>query len=209
MSKQMPFDIFVGRKLQKWQQRAEEHKLDFVDAVGVSPIEEMIYFWNGFKKMPKADLEVSLQKLRWSETSAQVPLKDDTVDERAIFALLKATVMRNLQQTEEAREILTKYIISQDRMELKGGVKDNWTSPVAHYEMGVTHWFDFLRNGERSSLDSSREWLDKAAAWESYDLDARYVEFTAIKTSKLIIYYRVGMRIKTGQLTVKREIEMA
>jgi hypothetical protein len=175
MSRQMPFDVFVGRKLQKWQERAQVHNIDFVDAIGVSPIEEMIYFWNGFKRMSNTDLEMSFQKLTWSETSAHIPLAEDTLDELAISAILKATVMRNLRKTEEAREIMTQHIISQDRAELKGGLKDNWTCPVAHYEMGVTHWFDFLRSGERSSLDSSLEWLDKAAAWESYDLDARYV----------------------------------
>jgi Protein of unknown function (DUF3808) len=175
MARQMPFDVFVGRKLQKWKQRATEHNLDLVDAAGVSPIEEMIYFWNGYKRMPADRLEISLQKLGWSESSSNIAWAKDSVDEHAIFALLSATVLRNLKRTDEAREIMKKDIISRDRAELKGGLKDNWTCPVAHYEMGVTYWFDYLDSGMQSDLENCQQWLDKAAAWEAYDLDARYV----------------------------------
>jgi hypothetical protein len=173
MARQLPFDVFVGRKLQKWQQRADDHNLDFVDAVGVSPIEEMIYFWNGFKKMPSDRLEESLEKLTWSESTGKIPWTEDTVDEHAIQAVLKATILRNLGRTEEARDIMEKKILSKDKSMFKGGLKDNWTCPVAHYEMGVNYWFDYHKSSKQSDLSSCIEWLDKAAAWESYDLDAR------------------------------------
>src|ERR1700761_671052 len=127
LARQLPFDVFVGRKLQKWQQRAKDNNLDLVDAVGVSPIEEMIYFWNGFKKMPTQKLEESLQKLAWSETTSKIPWDKDTVDEYAIQAVLKATVLRNLGRTVEAREVMQKHILSKEKSELKGGLKDNWT----------------------------------------------------------------------------------
>ena len=65
-------------------------------------------------------------------------------------------------------EILTHQI-----HEFKGGHKDNWTLPVAHYEMAVSYWRDYCEDDEKSTLSEAKGWLDKAASWEAYDLDAR------------------------------------
>jgi len=173
MARQMPFDTFVGRKVQKWEQRAAEHNLDLVDAAGVSPIVEMIYFWNGFKRMQPHHLEISMKKLEWSKEHSKIPFEKDTEDEQAIYAVLKAVVLRNLGQTEEARSLLKTDVVDKDRFALKGGFKDNWTCPVAHYEMGVTYWTDYDLSKSEQDLIDSASWLDKTAAWESYDLDAR------------------------------------
>ena len=63
MAKQLPFDVFVTRKVAKWEARAKEWKVSLVDAVGVDPIEEMIFFWNGHSRMTTEQLEESLANL--------------------------------------------------------------------------------------------------------------------------------------------------
>jgi hypothetical protein len=174
MAKQLPFDVFVNRKMQKWEQRAKDWNVDFIDAIGISPIEEMIYFWNGYKKMKPSELEVSLQKLAWSTSDANPLWGKESLDEHAILAVLKAGLLRNLSKGSEAREILQKEVISHEWNEFKGGLKDNWTCPVAHYETSVSYWNDYCETGEKADLENCSKWLTKTAAWEAYDLDARY-----------------------------------
>jgi hypothetical protein len=171
MARQLPFDTFVTRKISKWEERAKARGIPFVDAVGIAPVEEIIYFWAGFKRMRKEHLLHSLERLSWSE---QNNCHDNATDELATLSLLRATVTRWLGDTTTARQILETQVLKYDSSELKGGNKDNWSLPVAHYEMSVIEWID--AGGERGSkhqLESCSRWVEKAARWEAYDLDAR------------------------------------
>lgn len=114
MAKPGPFDIFVIRKVQKWEERSKEWDCDLVDAIGVSPIEEMIYLWNGLKKMKKPTLKKSLETLDWSQTSYPEKHKAD-LDETALHALLEASVLRTLGKYDEARRILTTKILNHNK----------------------------------------------------------------------------------------------
>ena len=100
MARQLPFDVFVMRKVKKWEARAQELNCPFADAIGVSPIEEMIFFWNGQKRMDTAQLETSLQRLAWSESSQNQYWAHDKSahDERAVLAILRAATLRNLER---------------------------------------------------------------------------------------------------------------
>ncbi|KIW06731.1 uncharacterized protein PV09_02425 [Verruconis gallopava] len=189
MGRQLPFDAFVSRKLQKWEQRATDWHCDLVDAVGVSPLEEMIYFWNGYKRMSPKHLEVSMRRLDWSTSEANPFSVQETLDEHSIRHLLRATVLRNMEKREQAREVL-KEVMGHPHHEFKGGLKDNWTQPAAHYELAVTYWKEYCENGSTDALHEAKTLLDKVAAWESYDLDAR-----------------IGMRVKTGSETIRKEME--
>jgi hypothetical protein len=182
----LPFDVFIGRKFQKWQARAKDHDLDLADAAGVSPLSEMSYFWNGFKRMTPENLNKSLERLNWSTSTAnKVSWSEESVDEKGIHALLTATVLRNLGKTEEARDILKENVLTYDKSVFKGGVRENWIPPCANYEMGVSYWNDYTKTEGENDLRESLKYLDIVTAWESFDLDAR-----------------LGVRIKTGQTTV-------
>ena len=141
MARQLPFDVFVMRKVNKWEARATEWDIPFIDAVGVSPAEELIFFANGYKRMNASQLEDSLSCLSWSEDPAYNPTwAKDSLDEKAILALLRATTLRNLGQWDQARKVLKEGILKHDKAKFKGGNKDDYTMPAAHYEMGVICW---------------------------------------------------------------------
>lgn len=194
MARQLPFDVFVTRKVQKWEARATEWKVPFIDAVGVSPVEEMIFFWNGYKRMDQSQLETSLERLSWSDSSNPTWSREGP-DEHAVLSALRCATYRNLARWDKAKEVLRSGILGVDRAELKGGLKDDWTAPVAHYEMGVICWMqrgEAARNGSRTAVEEKlvREcegWIEKAAKWESYALDAR-----------------IGLKIATAQDTLRK-----
>jgi hypothetical protein len=117
MAKQMPFDVYVVRKVQKWEERSKEWGVDLIDAIGVSPVEEMIYLWNGSKKMPVVELENSLTKLEWERTSHPEKYTSN-LDEIALQVVAKAGVLRNLGRLEEARTILKEKVLSHDKYDI-------------------------------------------------------------------------------------------
>ena len=188
LSRPLPFDAFVVRKLDKWEARAKEWGVPFIDAIGVSPLEEMIYLWNGTKRMPSTTLEASLLALAWSENPACNPhWHHEGLDESALLALLRAGVYRNLGRHEEAKQLLNTEIIAHDWASFKGHLKDDWTCPAAHYEMAANLWME--RDGRETDLakvNQAEEWIEKAAKWEGYDLDTR-----------------IGLKVKTGLNTIK------
>ncbi|KAI9683172.1 MAG: Mitochondrial outer membrane protein iml2 [Trizodia sp. TS-e1964] len=188
MARQLPFDIFVRRKVEKFLHRSQEWGVDFIDAIGVSPLQEMIYLWNGYKRMPVHKLEKSLELLAWSEAT-NPHWHRESLDEYAILALLRAVTLRSLLRFTDARAVLEKDILVHDRGAFKGHLRDEWTCPSAHYEMAVICWQEGGAGGGRTEaqLRECREWLDKVAKWESYDLDSR-----------------VGVKIATAQDTLKQ-----
>ncbi|KAJ5562003.1 hypothetical protein N7535_003534 [Penicillium sp. DV-2018c] len=199
MARQLPFDVFVSRKVAKWEARAKEWNVSLVDAIGVDPIEEMIFFWNGHSRMTKEQLEESLTRLAWCESEANQRWSREGIEEKAILELLRAAVLRSLGRYEEAKNILQTRVLTHDKSLFKGHLKDDWAQPVAHFEMAANFWmerpsFQTLHGidaspktsdnvpagsgesgteAERKQVRQCKEYLDHAAHWESYELDAR------------------------------------
>lgn len=202
MARQLPFDVFVSRKVAKWEARAKEWKVPLVDAVGVDPVEEMIFFWNGHSRMTHEQLETSLTNLAWSESEANKETwAREGLEEKAILNLLRAAVLRSLRRHHDAKDLLHTHILNHDKALFKGHLKDDWICPVAHFEMAANLWMErpayIAVHGapvppesqttkkpdshaestpaavERHKVLACKEYLEKAARWESYELDAR------------------------------------
>lgn len=128
--------------------------------------------------MKTLHLHDSLTSLDWS-THINPHWRRETLDEHAIHALLRATTLRNLSQLAEARQILQDQILAHAKAEFKGPLKDDWTCPAAHYEMAVVCWMERkaqrTKEGRDARVRECGDWLEKAARWDSYDLDTRWV----------------------------------
>ncbi|CAI7573205.1 unnamed protein product [Penicillium pancosmium] len=201
MARQLPFDVFVTRKIAKWEARAKEWNVPLVDAIGVDPIEEMIFFWNGHSRMTRLQLEESLTRLAWCESEANKTWSREGTEEKAILELLRAAVFRSLRNHEKAKHIIKTRVLIHDKSLFKGHLKDDWVHPVAHFEMAANLWMErptyqklhgaVTRDEELSEKDSAdadetkkqpderqlvkecKTYLEQAAKWESYELDAR------------------------------------
>ncbi|EXJ71233.1 uncharacterized protein A1O5_05039 [Cladophialophora psammophila CBS 110553] len=193
MGRQLPFDIFVVRKISKWEERVSRWNCSFVDAIGVSPLDEMIFLWNGFKKMDEPQLQKSLDNLAWSESTTYWDKED--IDEYAILDILRAVIFRNLRRHEESIDLLKRKLLSQGAHEFRGLNKDDWMAPSAHHEMAVNLWmqrtgytqqhgaaFPTNPSEQMPPLDlthdaklvqEAKHHLEKAKGWDKYELDAR------------------------------------
>ncbi|KAI1367914.1 outer membrane protein Iml2/Tetratricopeptide repeat protein 39 [Xylaria arbuscula] len=191
MARPLPFEEFVVRKLKKWEERASAWSVDLADAIGVSPAQEMVYLWNGLKKMQPAELESAAEDLSWDRLTctAEVRGKIQTeIDERALHDLCHAAILRSLGKFDEARSRL-QDVMQLDRAAFKGSNKDDYIPPAAHYEMGVLAWAEGSTGTAaetRKKVYDCQSWLDKVARWESYLLDGR-----------------IGMRVQTGMDTLR------
>ena len=173
MARQLPLDVYITRKLAKWQQRASTRGCDLVDAIGISPIEEMIYFWSGYRRMSKPHLEESTARLSWSYNQPTWP--SEAIDEKAIVAVLQSTVLRNLGQTDQAKTMLAEHVFCYEQHQITAcDHADNWPLPVAHYELCVCLWNEAGgQEGDRAKLKLCSDELAVVEKWGSFELDAR------------------------------------
>ena len=204
MARQMPFDMFVNRRLARWEERAKKHGIDLADAVGMCPAMEMAYLWGSAKKMSDDLLELALNKyLVWERCTADssvVAAFQAAPDESGIGNLCRAALLRALGRLEDAQAVLDKELLVHDRALFKGPTKDDYVLPAGYYEAAVILWLQasdpkyFPAGADAAAVDAYRHkktneslaLLDKVAKWETYVLDTR-----------------IGMKLQTGLDAVK------
>lgn len=120
MARPLPFEEFVRRKIQKWEKRSSDLKISLADAVGVSPVQEMVYLWNGIKKMQPEELERAASMLSWSRLTAPEEVVKKIAaekDELAVGDVCLAAIYRALGRLDEATELF-KGVLAIDKYAL-------------------------------------------------------------------------------------------
>ncbi len=82
----------------------------------------------------------------------------ESTDEKAILAVLRGATLRNLGRWDAAKAALKTGVLSVDRAEMKGGLKDDWTGPAAHYEMGVVCWMQRAEAVKAGDVRGEERW---------------------------------------------------
>ena len=175
--KQMPFDKFLIRKITQFEQTAQTYKVDFIDAIGTSPVHELAYFWNGYNRMPEEHLQIATKLLDYSVSEhAKVP---EIQNQSMIRNLLQSITLRRLGEFSKGDELIDKkvlkYIIELDDprepdYRFIRHTDDPWLYPTALYEKALFVWKESGING----LEESKEWLKRAQAYsDDYELSTR------------------------------------
>ncbi|RLV85696.1 Mitochondrial outer membrane protein IML2 [Meyerozyma sp. JA9] len=144
--KQLPFDKYLLRKMTHLEEVQKQNpKLAFIDCVGTSPYHEIIYFWNGYNRMPPKELELSLKLLGYSgapdsEFSANTVQKSyshikETMDEAMLRYFFQAMALRSLGRHREGLALLDSHVIS------KYVTQD---SPLANFKFTKMTYSPFL-----------------------------------------------------------------
>lgn len=175
MSKNLPLDRFMLRKVEQFKNFQSQFQLnDPLDAIGVSPVHELSYFYNGYNRMTKENLELSYKLLNEYHN----PLIDArNLDQEMIKSFLTALTLRRLGKVQEGCELLDEYIIPQIcNIQSTGKVKyikkieDPWLYPASLYERALFTWK--LEN--ITDLKQTKEWLMRAQNYmDDYELSTR------------------------------------
>jgi hypothetical protein len=118
LTKRIPHEVFVERRVARWEQRAREMGVDLADAIGVSPAHELAYVWNGTKKLTEHEARASLADLRWERCTAPrggVEKLASLPEEVAVRALVVAALLRRLGRFDEARRMLQEKALCFDK----------------------------------------------------------------------------------------------
>ena len=167
-NKAMPFDNLVLRKTKQIEARQKSTKLPYIDCVGTSLIHELVYFWNGYNRMPKKDVELLHRMLKY--VIGPHAKFEETADEAMIRNFFVSICLRKLGRLKDSinvleKEVISKYVI----LDVPGSpVKftrmtySPYLYPTAIYERAITEWIKLYKTDTALAVKESLSWLKKA-----------------------------------------------
>ncbi len=204
IAKNMPFDCFLARKCRSWSDIVHKNsKVDLVDAVGTSPMHELMYFWNGYGRLDEEQAKITLRQLNYSAQpedeillDSNISYKDDklthlkpviaeTEREAMIRYLLTSITLRTLDQNKRAADILDTRILSK-LVTYEPGVTRTGQQKYHFNKTGYTSdpWVYPTAFYERAvvnwrmygmeKVEETKEFLRKSQLWaDDYELSTR------------------------------------
>ncbi|KAL2756385.1 hypothetical protein ACRALDRAFT_1063652 [Sodiomyces alcalophilus JCM 7366] len=210
MAKPLPFDMFVQRKIDKFEARAKELGVSLADAAGPSPALEMAALWCGPKRMNGDELRRMRLGLAWERCTAGdegIRKMREDPDERAVRAANLAGVLRLEGKLEEARSLLRDEVLCYDRSLLKGALRDDYAWPMAHYELGVIAWTEACAvevdrdDSDKGDRDASRAKLRECCLAKAREAQEHLD--VIVRGEAFLFDARLGMRVQTGLETLR------
>ncbi|CEP64168.1 uncharacterized protein LALA0_S10e03972g [Lachancea lanzarotensis] len=175
MAKITPLERFMLRKVDQFKKnQAALNVSDPLDAIGVSPVHELMYFYNGYNRMSEEALVVS-HKLLTEYTNPMLETKDP--DQELIRNLLTSLTLRRLGKVEEGCALLDTNVLpalitieAPDKVKYIKKTEDPWAYPTALYERALFTW----KLKRLDGIDECRTWLTRAQNYaDDYELSTR------------------------------------
>ncbi|SCV02639.1 LAME_0H03642g1_1 [Lachancea meyersii CBS 8951] len=175
MAKNTPLERFMLRKVQQFKKHQADLKLsDPLDAIGVSPVHELMYFYNGYNRMTEKALLLSHKLL----TEYKNPmLEANDPDQELIKSLLTSLTLRRLGKVEEGCALLDNTVLpnvivieTPDKFRYIKKTEDPWVYPTALYERALFTW----KLKRLDGVEECKMWLTRAQNYaDDYELSTR------------------------------------
>ncbi|KAL3241178.1 Iml2p [Nakaseomyces bracarensis] len=173
-SKNLPLDRLMIRKVEQFKSTQKKLGLkDPLEAIATSPVREIAYFYNGYNRMCKKDLEIAQKMLTEYHNPA---IDQNDPDQELVKNILVSLTLRRLGNVNEGAKLLDQKVLPSIYYMQNGKVKyikkteDPWAYPTALYERALFTWkLDGMDN-----LAECKNWLVIAQNYASdYELSTR------------------------------------
>ena len=161
--KRVPIESLIERRLQKWTKRRDQAGTGgLAEYAGSSPCMELIYVYNGYRRMDTAALA------RWKVLP---PAPDMDGDDELCARLMHAVILRNIGEVAAAAQILSELCSR------KSKTADGWAMAFAYYEYAVCLWWQLQGVADKKQamvqLEECHSYLRLAVDQENNELEGR------------------------------------